>query len=118
MRVSMKYNGIPTACEAIASGQVEDYTVNIVSSTARIAAKTNTTIASTILVYPNPTTGILNLTETSATATFRIYNLLGQSILKGKLSDNRIDVSGINSGNYILEINDNDTISIHRFIKQ
>ncbi|WP_299452052.1 endonuclease [uncultured Microscilla sp.] len=29
MRVSMKYNGIPTCCEAISYGEVEDYTVNI-----------------------------------------------------------------------------------------
>ena len=29
MRVSMKYNGIPTACEAFSYGEVEDYTINI-----------------------------------------------------------------------------------------
>lgn len=29
MRVSMKYNGAPTACEAIGDGEVEDYTVSI-----------------------------------------------------------------------------------------
>ncbi len=30
MRVSMKYNGIPTECESFSYGEVEDYTVNIV----------------------------------------------------------------------------------------
>ena len=29
MRVSMKYNGIPTPCESFTYGEVEDYTVNI-----------------------------------------------------------------------------------------
>ncbi len=29
MRVSMKYNGIPTQCETFSYGEVEDYTVNI-----------------------------------------------------------------------------------------
>ena len=29
MRVSMKYNGVPTSCEAFSYGEVEDYTVNI-----------------------------------------------------------------------------------------
>ncbi|WP_438710647.1 choice-of-anchor B family protein [Aquimarina muelleri] len=29
MRVSMKYNGIPTSCESFEYGEVEDYTVNI-----------------------------------------------------------------------------------------
>ncbi|WOD42644.1 choice-of-anchor D domain-containing protein [Hwangdonia lutea] len=30
MRVSMKYNGIPTSCESFNYGEVEDYTVNII----------------------------------------------------------------------------------------
>lgn len=29
MRVSMKYNGVPTSCETFSYGEVEDYTVNI-----------------------------------------------------------------------------------------
>ncbi len=32
MRVSMKYNGIPTPCESFQYGEVEDYTVNITGS--------------------------------------------------------------------------------------
>ncbi len=32
MRVSMKYNGIPTSCESFTYGEVEDYTVNIIGS--------------------------------------------------------------------------------------
>ena len=31
MRVSMKYNGIPTSCETFAYGEVEDYTINLVA---------------------------------------------------------------------------------------
>jgi hypothetical protein len=38
MRVSMKYNGIPTPCEAISYGEVEDYTVNIVAGAADTTA--------------------------------------------------------------------------------
>ena len=33
MRVSMKYNAIPTSCESFSYGEVEDYTVNIIAST-------------------------------------------------------------------------------------
>jgi hypothetical protein len=32
MRVSLKYNGVPTACGPFTEGEVEDYTVNIVST--------------------------------------------------------------------------------------
>lgn len=33
LRVSMKYNGVPTACETFSYGEVEDYTVTITSGT-------------------------------------------------------------------------------------
>ncbi|WP_452225539.1 GEVED domain-containing protein [Lacinutrix chionoecetis] len=33
LRVSMKYNGIPTSCETFSYGEVEDYTVNIKTGT-------------------------------------------------------------------------------------
>ena len=46
MRVSMKYNGIPTECESFGYGEVEDYTINILSSVPEINIQGNvTTIA-------------------------------------------------------------------------
>jgi photosystem II stability/assembly factor-like uncharacterized protein len=41
MRVSLKYNGIPTPCETFSYGQVEDYTVNIVAPTTTVNLKFN-----------------------------------------------------------------------------
>ncbi|MAM17627.1 MAG: M4 family metallopeptidase [Christiangramia sp.] len=40
MRVSMKYNGIPTQCESFSYGEVEDYTVNIQAGAADTQAPT------------------------------------------------------------------------------
>ncbi|WP_456460388.1 M4 family metallopeptidase [Reichenbachiella sp.] len=34
MRVSMKYNGIPTSCESFQYGEVEDYTIHVVTGSA------------------------------------------------------------------------------------
>ncbi|WP_449404073.1 GEVED domain-containing protein [Flavobacterium laiguense] len=121
MRVSMKYNGVPTACEAFSYGQVEDYTVNIASGakeseTSRTETSRNS--ITDIKLYPNPTSSILNVTSVSENATFRVYNLLGQVVVNGKLSDGSINVSNINAGSYILEITDKETTSIKRFIKK
>lgn len=41
MRVSMRYNAIPTACQTFDYGQVEDYTIVIVSPNTVISAKLN-----------------------------------------------------------------------------
>ena len=40
MRVSLKYNGIPSPCETFSYGEVEDYTVNIVQGTSDNEAPT------------------------------------------------------------------------------
>ncbi|ESU21827.1 hypothetical protein FCR2A7T_02850 [Flavobacterium cauense R2A-7] len=115
MRVSMKYNGVPTSCEAFSYGQVEDYTVNITSA-AKELEPTNT--LSAVKLYPNPATNVINATEVSENATFTVYNLLGQSVLKGKFNNGAIDITNIGSGNYILEISDNDNVTTKRFIKK
>ena len=119
MRVSMKYNAIPSSCETFASGQVEDYTVNITAPAARtIETSKQKEITNDIVVYPNPTTSILNVNSISEDATYKIYNVIGQTIMKGKLSNNSINVSSIAEGNYLLEITDKETTTIKRFIKQ
>ena len=119
MRVSMKYNAIPTSCETFASGQVEDYTVNITAPAARtIETSKQKEITNDIVVYPNPTTSILNVNSISEDATYKIYNVIGQTIMTGKLSNNSINVSAIAEGNYLLEITDKEIITIKRFIKQ
>ncbi|WP_445456601.1 reprolysin-like metallopeptidase [Flavobacterium sp. HNIBRBA15423] len=115
MRVSMKYNGIPSTCEAFSYGQVEDYTVNITSSGKEV---NNEVSLQEISLYPNPTSSILNLTSITEKATFRIYSLIGQTVLNGKISNNSIDVSTLPAGNYIIEISDNDIVTSKQFIKQ
>lgn len=39
MRVSMKYNGIPTACETFSFGQVEDYSIQFVPASTNLNLK-------------------------------------------------------------------------------
>ncbi|MCB0447046.1 MAG: fibronectin type III domain-containing protein, partial [Gelidibacter sp.] len=63
MRVSMKYNGIPTSCESFTYGEVEDYTVNIQGSTADTQAPT----APTNLTASGTTTTTTNLSWTAST---------------------------------------------------
>ena len=117
MRVSMKYNGTPTACEIFSFGQVEDYTVNIVS-TAR-GTETNTETALNVSLFPNPLKGeLLNVTNVADNTPFRIVNLLGQEVANGKINNGTILVSNIAIGTYILEVTSEGQTVIKRFIKQ
>ena len=118
MRVSMKYNGIPTSCEAFSYGQVEDYTVNIQSGSRDIEENNTITSTQEIKIYPNPAIDILNVTSVSENATFRVFNLMGQVVLNGNISNEMINVSNLQEGNYILEISSDNKITTKRFLKK
>jgi hypothetical protein len=105
MRVSMKYNGVPTSCETFSYGEVEDYTVNI-QSAARQEVEINADDA--IVVYPNPVTSgrlYVNLESGIEVRTMQIVTSNGTSLRTVENSADGIDVSDLNQGVYILFIN-------------
>ncbi len=115
MRVALKYNAIPASCGSYTYGQVEDYTVNITSVARGI--ETNQESLS-INLYPNPVQDILNISSVEENATYRVLNILGQEVAKGKIENGSISVSNINTGNYLLEVSSNGQTAIKRFIKK
>lgn len=125
MRISMKYNAAPTACETFSYGEVEDYTVNIGApgiaglTTAKIANELgNENSISDLSMYPNPTDSFLNVRMAdSRKGTYRVINFLGQQVGAGKLSENAINVSALGTGVYILEVNDGQKTTAKKFVK-
>ncbi|CAM1362236.1 GEVED domain-containing protein [Tenacibaculum xiamenense] len=124
MRVSMKWNASQTACESFSYGEVEDYTVNITSSTA----KTGEVVAAEqlrfennvdLMTYPNPAKSFINVKAgfRLENATFRIMNTIGSVVKSGRLQSN-IDVSSLNSGVYILEVNDGQKLITTKLAKE
>lgn len=124
LRVSMKYNGIPTSCESFSYGQVEDYSINITASGAIVveeivAGLVETTETSSFALYPNPVADELNVSFLNNSGyTFRIVNTLGQQISAGELSGNPIDVSRLNTGVYIIELNNGSKRIVKKFAKK
>ena len=113
MRVSMKYNGTPTSCETFSYGQVEDYTVNITS-----VAKTNGNQIAFNL-YPNPVSGdVLNISNLEKEASYRVFNMLGQELTKGKIENESINVASLTSGTYLIEVSNEDGSTVKRFVKK
>lgn len=58
-----------------------------------------------LIVYPVPTDGILNVSSSENIQEIRIFNLLGEFILQNT-GENRIDLTGISSGIYFVDILD------------
>jgi|GEM_PF-216313 len=71
------------------------------------------------IVYPNPVKGIeLNVFVPGTDIfDFKIINMLGQIVAEGK-SEGKIMVDRIESGVYIIEVNDGDELMTKRFIKE
>ncbi len=119
MRVSMKYNASPTACETFSFGEVEDYTVNIVSSAREGEVEIEPIVSSSIKLYPHPVKdGNLFISSETVYSQFRIINVMGQVVQTGTLSENTINVSSLTTGTYLLELVNETSSETKRFIKQ
>ena len=71
------------------------------------------------MIYPNPAKNILNIKLfDNAEGTYKIVNLLGQTVKAGKISKDNIDVSQLKIGLYIIEVNDGEEIMTQKFIKK
>ena len=132
MRVSMKYNSAQTACENFADGEVEDYTINIVSpsNTSNLYttfSNTNADIlgnedAMSLVAYPNPTSNMVQVTLNNRNITlssYRIINIIGQVVLSGDLKGNKdVNVSSLRPGIYLLEVEDGQKLFKTKLVKR
>ena len=82
-------------------------------ATLAITASVNDENLNTISVYPNPVKNTINIQgNESQNLSFNLMNILGQSVLKGTISNQQINVSNLEEGIYLLKLNNNQTINI------
>ncbi len=97
-------------------GETEDYIINIANPTGI------NNISSSIAhkLYPNPTTGILTLTELkSAASVIEVYSVLGTVVYHGQMNSSTVDIdlSHLPKGIYFVKlINDNEVIVTEKVI--
>ncbi len=116
MRVSMKYNGIPTACETFSYGQVEDYTVNI-KTAGTVSSLADVKVNNSISIYPNPVKDILNI-STSGNYSYQIYSESGQMVMSGESTEKTVNVQKLTAGLYVIKITQDGKTTNHKLIKK
>ena len=97
-----------------ASGTVDvdgDETVDVIMALTSV----NNAMLNTINVYPNPTTGKVNIVGVTSGATYEIYNISSQKIAAGILESGQIDLNS-QAGLYILKITSDEHTYIQRIV--
>lgn len=61
-------------------------------------------------VFPNPASDVVNIETTGSISKVEIYNSLGQLVLSSVGNKTQIDVSGLNTGFYIMKITGEDAM--------
>jgi len=116
MRVSMKYNAIPTACETFSYGEVEDYELNIKSITAsNLKIGNNQVAASNLMLYPNPSNGSSKMSinlPTTTNVTISVYDINGYLIFSKEKRQAKgienFEIKNLIKGVYIVRLTGNN----------
>ena len=74
----------------------------------------NTISTSEINIYPNPTTGLLNVTN-AENATINVYNTVGE-LVKTVSNTNTVDLSDVQNGTYIVKVITNNNIVVKNIV--
>lgn len=102
-----------------ASSPFIDFNLGTVSGTVTFCTVTgiDEITSSAVVVYPNPTSGILNV-ESDEVMTVEVFNLLGKIVLTTK--QRQIDLRNYKNGIYLLKVKDlkGNTVRQDRIIKQ
>jgi chitodextrinase/C1A family cysteine protease len=128
MRVTMKYNAAPTACETFSYGEVEDYTINVVNNSAPNPKQFDNSVEddneppTTLSVYPNPVSELLSvrLNADLEYGIVSIYNNIGVLVKRIEIynNENQINVSDLAAGIYMIRLDDLKEPFIARFVKE
>lgn len=103
MRVMIQYSSVPSSsCGSYTYGQVEDYTLNIVSS-GRGEDFDTKDLMTDIKLYPNPARDILNVSNMT-NEDYKIFDMGGKLINSGKLKGGSVNVSGLVKGAYVIQV--------------
>lgn len=67
--------------------------------------------ATNLVVYPNPTTGVLNISKKGEPTKIEVFDLTGKRVISENFS-NKIDLSLLNKGIYFLRTNLNQVVKV------
>lgn len=116
MRIKYRWNFFGNAtnpCEIVDIGETEDYTITFVE---KLGVNDITNTKNKLTIYPNPTKDLLYISDHKE-GNYKIYNTIGNVVLQGKNTNGKIDVTKIEKGVYIIEVENQNIKTTSKFIK-
>lgn len=99
------------------SGETEVFYDNF-SLIKKATASVNDVFASKIGVYPNPTSDFINIATTETISKIEVYNVIGKKVISiSKLINNKVDLSSLSKGMYILKLTDGNSVATKKIVK-
>ncbi|MEW7278464.1 GEVED domain-containing protein [Aquimarina sp. 2201CG1-2-11] len=105
LRVRASYSNDPTPCGTIYFSDTEDYTINVSSSGANVNLSKAENAG--ISFFPNPASNFVTI-QGNSLVSYRVINIIGQTVQKGKLTTNQVNLSNLRNGIYTIEVVRND----------
>lgn len=91
---------------------------NISLTTSSLSTSENL-LSQNMQVYPNPTSDYLNIKGAKKVSEIKVFDVSGRVVLSSDKAEQRLDVSQLTKGAYILNLKNADgTSSTHKFIKK
>ncbi|MNK51274.1 HYR domain protein [compost metagenome] len=117
MRVVLNWDvSITDPCDNTTSffGQSEDYMIDVKESLATDDINKNK-----VSIYPNPVKDVLNFNGGKNISKVEVYNIAGQKVKSlENLSDNKVELSNLTRGTYIIRANIDGLVKSFKFIKE
>jgi|TARA_B110000902_G_scaffold76379_1_gene90827 hypothetical protein len=80
-------------------------------------ASVNDIFSSKISIYPNPANEFVQISTSETITGVEVYNLIGKKVISSsKLTNNKIDVSNLSKGVYVLKVMSNDLVGSRKII--
>lgn len=95
--------------------RLDDIKIEKVTSGVGIKTITNN---DAIAIFPNPTSGILNINAIEATSSVEVFNVIGDKVYTSSLvkGNNVVDLSGLANGAYFVKLNSNGAITTKKVV--
>ena len=103
---------IPSGSNSIVGlvGEISGTPYVVARSLSELTLSTKANLIQDFVMYPNPTSlGYVNITSRSnAKMSVSVYDFLGKQVINETVSDNRLSVSKLNAGVYIMKVSQED----------